>query len=146
MKVILLEDIKGVGKKGQMINTSDGHARNFLIPRKLGVEATDANIKNMEQQKKNEEKKRQQELEEAQALKKSLETKNIKIAVKSGEGGRIFGSVTSKEIAQAFAEQTGVQIDRKKILLNDPIKTKGSHQVDLRLHPDVVAKLNIEIE
>lgn len=146
MKVILLEDIKGVGKKGQMLNASDGHARNYLIPRKLAVEATKDNMNQLEAKRRTEEKKRKDELLAAQDQKKNIEAKTIKIHVKSGVSDKIFGSVTSKEIAQAFEEQTEFKIDRKKILLEDPIKTKGIHTVNLKLHQEVVAKLNIEIE
>lgn len=146
MKVILLEDIKGVGKKGQLLDASDGHARNYLIPRKLAVEATKANMNQLEAKRRSDEKKRRDDLIAAQELQKLLETKSIKISVKSGESGKLFGSVTNKEIAQAFEEQTEFKIDRKKILLEDPIKTKGVHSVSLKLHPEVTAKLTIEIE
>ena len=146
MKVILLEDIKGVGKKGQLLNASDGHAKNFLIPRGLAVEATDGNLKELETKKRVEDKKKREELISAQELRKKLETQVIKIQVKSGENGKIFGSVTNKEIAQAFGEQTGFKIDKKKVLLDEPIKMKGSHKVNLKIHPEVTAVLNIEIE
>ncbi|MDR2903924.1 MAG: 50S ribosomal protein L9 [Clostridiales bacterium] len=146
MKVILLEDVKGVGKKGQLLDASEGHARNFLIPKKLAVEATKDNMNQLEQKRRSEEKKRQNDLLAAQEQKQRIEQKTIKIIVKSGESGRIFGSVTNKEIAQALEEQTEFKIDRKKILLDDPIKTKGEHSVNIKLHPEVTAKLNIEIE
>ncbi len=146
MKVILLEDVKGTGKKGQTIEASDGHAKNFLIPRKLAVAATKENLNTLEMQKRAEEKRRREELEAAQQQKEIFEAKTIKITVKSGVSDKIFGSVTNKEIATAFEQQTGIKIDKKKIVLDEPIKTKGQKQVDVRLHPQVVAKIKIEIE
>ena len=146
MKVILLADIKGVGKKGQVINASDGHARNFLFPRKLAIEATKDAMTQLDNKQKSEEHKRQTELENAQALKKELETKVVKIAVKTGENGRLFGSVTNKEIAQALEEQQKIKVDKKKITIPDPIKNVGEKIVDVRLHTDVLVKLKVEIQ
>lgn len=145
MNVILLEDIKGVGKKGQMINASDGHARNFLLPKKLAVEATKSNLNELEAKKKSEESKKQRELESAQALGKDISEKVIKIPVKTGDNGKLFGSVTNKEIASALEEQTGLQIDKKKIMVVDPIKTTGEKTVDIKLHPKVTARLTVYI-
>lgn len=145
MKVILLEDVKGVGKKGELINASDGHARNFLLPKKLAVEANAANLNELAQQKKSEENKRAKELEEAKTLAASIEEKDITIPVKIGENGKLFGSVTNKEIEAALAAQTGLSIDRKKISLLEPIKTVGEKKVAIKLHPKVSASLRVNI-
>lgn len=145
MKVILLEDIKGVGKKGQVIDAADGHARNFLLPRKLAVEANKDNIAKKEAHDNATVHKKQMELENALKFKNDLENKVIKINVKKGETGRLFGSVSSKEIAEALAEQEGLQIDRRKIVLAEPIKTVGRRQVDIKLYTDVTAKITVEI-
>ena len=146
MKIILLEDVKGTGKKGQIIEASDGHARNFLIPRKLGIEATKANLSDLEHKQKATEAKRQQELEKAQELAKTLADKAIRVPVKAGTSGRIFGSVTNKEIAQAFIAQYDQEIDRKKIVMDEPIKTLGEHVVELRIHAQVSAKVKVIVE
>ena len=145
MKVILLEDVKNVGKKGELVNASEGYAKNFLLPRKLAVEATKANLNDFELKKKADAKRKQQELEEAQALAKQLEEITVKVFVKTGENGKLFGSVTNKEVAQALEEQTGLQIDKKKIVLNEPFKMVGSRHVIVKLHPKVNAELNVEI-
>lgn len=145
MKVILLEDIKGVGKKGQLLNASDGHARNYLIPKKLAVEATKGNLNELEKKEKSELAKKQKEKEEAIELGKQLEQKPIKIHVKTGENGKLFGSVTNKEIAQALEEQTGIKIDKKKIILEETIKNIGTKTIEVKLHPNVTSKLNVEI-
>ncbi len=146
MKVILLEDIKGVGKKDQVIDAADGHARNFLFPRKLAIEASKDNIARLEAQKNAVAHKKQREVENAARIKKELEGKVIKIAVKKGETGRLFGSVTSKEIAQALTEQEGLQIDRRKISLDEPIKTVGQKVVEVKLYEGTTAKITIEVE
>ena len=145
MKVILLEDVKSIGKKGQLVNASEGYAKNFLFPKKLAVEATKANMNELELKKKAEDKRKQQEVEEARALAKQIEDLSIKIAVKTGENGKLFGSVTNKEIAAALEEQTGLKIDKKKIVLNDAIKMVGQRHVSVKLHPKVTAELAVEI-
>lgn len=145
MKVILLEDIKGVGKKDQIINANEGYAKNFLFPKKLAVEANKTNINRLDNIKKNEDAKKQAELEQAQALGKNIEAKTITIAVKIGENGKLFGAVTNKEISIALKEQTQIDIDKKKIILSEPIKTIGEKQVDVKLHPKVNAKLKVNI-
>ncbi|MCL2853566.1 MAG: 50S ribosomal protein L9 [Defluviitaleaceae bacterium] len=145
MKVILLEDIKGVGKKGELINASDGHARNYLLPRKLAVEATKANLNELETKRKAQERRNQQELEAAMELAKKIESQPIEIKVKMGENGKLFGSVTSKEIADELKAQRGLDIDKKKISLSEPIKTSGEKTADVKLHTKVVAKLGINI-
>ena len=142
MKVILLEDVKGTGKKGQTIEASDGHARNFLIPRKLAVEATKANMAQLEGQQKKAANKLQQDIEEAQALAAKIREVEIKIPVKVGEGGRMFGSISNKEVAEALQKQ-GISIDRKKIVV-PAIKTVGEHTANIKLHPQVNAPLKFE--
>ena len=145
MKVILLEDVKGSGKKGQIVNVSDGHAKNFLIPRKLAAEATDAALKDWERQQKNAEQKRQSEIAQAQTLGKRIEESMVKIPMKVGESGKMFGSVSNKEIAEAMASQLGISVDRKKIVLNEPIKMVGVTKVSVKLYADISAQLPVEI-
>lgn len=146
MKVILLEDVKNVGKKGQTVNASDGYARNFLFPKKLAVEATKANLNVLAIQKRAEEKKLQEEYEAALKLKEQLEEKGIVVSVKTGENGKLFGSVTNKELAAALEAQTGLKIDKKKILLEDTIKMVGKRHVPVKIHPKVTAELAVEIK
>ena len=141
MKVILLEDVKALGKKGQIVNVSDGYARNMIIPKKLGLEATPKNLNDLKLQKANAAKVAQENLEAAQAFAKDLETKEIILTLKVGEGGRTFGSVSSKEIATACKEQHGIEIDKKKIQLPESLKNFGSYEVTVKLHPQVAAKL-----
>ena len=122
MKVILLADVKGVGKKGQEINASDGYARNFLIPKKLGMEETASNLNDIKLKKQADDRRKAEELEEAKKTKEILEQNEVKIAVKTGENGKLFGSVTNKEIAQAIEKTSGVKVDKKKVELDDQIK------------------------
>lgn len=143
MKVILLEDVKALGKKGEIVNVSDGYARNCILPKKLGLEATSKNLNDLKLQKANEAKVAQEQLEEAQALAKKIEAGEVKVAIKVGDGGKAFGSVSSKEIAVAVKEQLGYDIDKKKIQLKDAIKTLGMHTVPIKLHPKVVANLKV---
>ena len=143
MKVILLQDVKGTGKKGQTIEASDGHARNFLIPRKLAVEATKGNMAQLEGQQRKAASKLQQEVEEAQALAARIREADIKIAVKVGEGGRMFGSISNKELAEALQKQ-GILVDKKKIVVQ-AIKTTGEHSANIKLHPQVSAPLKFEV-
>ena len=145
MKVILLKDVKGQGKKGEIVNVSDGYARNFIFPKKLGVEATGKNLNDLKLQKANEEKVAKEQLEEAQALGKKIEAGGVKLTIKVGEGGRAFGSVSSKEIAEAVKEQMHYDIDKKKIVLKDAIKTVGEHKVPIKLHSKVTAELKVTI-
>ena len=144
MKLILLEDVKGVGKKGDIVNKNDGYAINFLIPKKLAVEATNANLNDLELKKKSEAKRKKEELEEAQRLGAELNDKVVKVKVKAGENGKVFGSVTNKEIASALLEQTGIDIDKKKISFDDPIKMVGRRIVKVKLHPQVTVELTVE--
>ena len=143
MKVILLEDVKALGKKGQIVNVSDGYARNCILPKKLGLEATSKNLNDLKLQKANEAKVAQEQLEEAQALGKKIEAGKVDLAIKVGEGGRAFGSVSSKEIAVAVKEQMGYDIDKKKIQLKDAIKTLGTHAVPVKLHQKVTVDLKV---
>jgi large subunit ribosomal protein L9 len=143
MKVILLEDVKALGKKGEIVNVNDGYARNFILPKKLGVEANGKNLNDLKLQKANEEKVAQQLLDDAKELAKKIEAGKVELSIKVGEGGRAFGSVSSKEIAIAVKEQMGYDIDKKKIQLKDAIKTLGSHGVPVKLHPKVTAELKV---
>ena len=145
MKVILLEDVKGTGKKGQLVNASDGYANNFLLPKKLAVAAINENINSLKLQKKAEEKKKAEELAAAKELAQKLEKTDVKIAVKSGDNGKLFGSVTNKEIAAAIEAQTGLVIDKKKIVLNDQIKMVGTRHVNVKLHPEVTVEVKVII-
>ena len=145
MKIILLADVKGVGKKGETINASDGYARNFILPKKLGVEATPANMNTLKLQKQSEEKRKAEELAEAKALKEKLEALTVVVAVKSGDNGKLFGSVTNKEIGAALEKQHGIKIDKKKIALSDQIKMVGERHVEVKLHPQVTAELKVKI-
>ena len=143
MKVILLEDVKALGKKGEIVNVSDGYARNCILPKKLGLEATSKNLNDLKLKKANEAKVAQEQLEEAQALGKKIEAGKVELAIKVGEGGRAFGSVSSKEIAVAVKEQMGYDIDKKKIQLKDALKTLGTHSVPVKLHPKVTVDLKV---
>lgn len=146
MKVILLQDVKSVGKKGDMVELSEGYARNFILPKKLGVEANNANMNNLKLQKANEAKIAKEQLEAAQALAKEVEEMLVKVTIKSGEGGRTFGSVSSKEISKAVAEQYGKEIDKKKMQMPDAIKALGTYEVMVKLHPKVTAKLRVSVQ
>ena len=145
MKVILIEDVKSLGKKGEICDISDGYARNFIIPKKKGVEATPENLNNLKLRNANEAKVAQENLENAQALASQLAGKAVEMKVRVGEGGKLFGAIASKEIAQAVKEQTGLELDKKKIVLNEPIKTLGDHTVKVKLHKDVSASLLIRV-
>lgn len=145
MKVILLEDVKGVGKKNQIINANDGYAKNFLFPKNLAVEADKNNLGKLNNQQKIEEAKRQEELEKAQELAKKIESLKIEISVKLGENGKLFGAVTNKEISSYLKEKENIQVDKKKITLSEPIKTLGEKQVEIKLHPKVTAKIKVLI-
>ena len=161
MKVILLEDVKSLGKKGEVVNVSDGYARNFIFKKNLGLEANGKNLNDLKLQKQNEEKVAQEHLEAAQELAKKLEaakvelkikafaeelsTKEIILTLKVGEGGRTFGSVSSKEIAIAVKEQLGYDLDKKKIQIKEAIRTPGMHLVPVKLHQKVTAELKVHV-
>ncbi|EGG36499.1 MULTISPECIES: 50S ribosomal protein L9 [Paenibacillus] len=144
MKVIFIKDMKGQGKKGEVKEVSEGYATNFLIPRGVARPATDGNMKTLEQQQASEEKRKAQEKEEAQVLGKKLEEMTVVLKAKAGEGGRLFGAITSKQIAEALAGQK-IKIDKRKIELSDPIRSLGVTQVPVKLHPDVKATLKVQI-
>ncbi len=145
MKVILLQDVKSLGKKGEIVEVSEGYARNMLLKKGLGKEATGKNLNDLKLQKANEEKRAKEALDAAVALQGELSDKEIKIAVKTGEGGRVFGSVSAKEIAEEVKKQLDLTIDKKKILLDAPIKELGVKQVSVKLHPKVTAELRINV-
>ena len=145
MKIILIEDVKALGKKGEIVNVNDGYARNFILPKKLGLEATGKNLNDLKLQKANEEKVAQQIWDDAKELGKKLEAGKVELAIKIGEGGRAFGSVSSKEIAVAVKEQMGYDIDKKKIQLKDAIKTLGTHMVPVKLHAKVTVELKVVV-
>lgn len=145
MKVILIEDVKSLGKKGEIVTVSDGYAKNKLIPGKLALEANGKNMNDLKLQKQHEEKVAQENYEAAQALAKELEGKVVKVSVKSGEGGKVFGSVSSKEVAKAASDQLGLELDKKKMQLDEAIKTLGYHDVTIKLHPKVSAVLRVNV-
>ena len=145
MKVILLEDVKSLGKKGDIVNVSDGYARNAIIPKKLGVEATSANLNSLKLQKKHEEKVAKEMLESAQTLAKELEGKEIVCSVKTGESGKLFGSISTKEIAAAVKEQLGIDLDKKKIVLDEAIKSLGTYDIKVKLHANVTGILRVKV-
>ena len=145
MKVILKADIKGVGKKDEIINASDGYARNFLFPKNLAVEANNENMKKLQAQKDSNQFKKDVEKEEAQKLAQKLEKIMVRITVKTGENGKIFGGVTSKEISENLKTQHGIEIEKKKIILTETIKTLGTVNVDIKLYEGVTAKLKVQV-
>ena len=145
MKVILLEDVRSLGKKGEIVTVNDGYARNFILPKKLGVEATSKNLNDLKLQKANAEKVAAEQLAAAKELAEKIEKLTVTLKMKAGEGGKAFGSVSSKEIAAAAAEQLNLDIDKKKLVLPEPIKTFGNHEVPVKLHKDVTAKLTVKV-
>lgn len=145
MKVILKADIKGVGKKDEIINVSDGYARNFLFPKKLAVEATEGNVRVLEEQKAKEAEKKREEIKKAQELAKKISELTVNVYVKVGDNGKIFGSVTSKDIADALKNQHNIDIDKKKFDLGEAIKVAGVYTIDVKVYPEVTAKLKVSI-
>ncbi len=145
MKVILTQDIKGVGKKDEIINANDGYARNFLLPRKLAVEANTANMSQLKGRQDSANFKKEQEKEEASRTKEKLSKIILKINVKAGENGKIFGSITAKEIATELQKQYKIEVDKKKILLKEPIKEIGTFTIDIKLYEGIIGKLKIDI-
>ncbi|SEN48108.1 50S ribosomal protein L9 [Paenibacillus sp. OV219] len=142
MKVIFLQDVKGQGKKGEVKEVSEGYVRNFLFPKNLAKPASDGNLKTLDLQNAAEVKKKVKEKEDAQALAARLEALKVVVKTRAGEGGRLFGAITSKQIAEALEAQ-GFKIDKRKIELEDPIRTLGVTQVPVKLHPEVKAKLSV---
>lgn len=145
MKVILLEDVKSLGKKGEVVNVNDGYARNFILHKNLGIEATSKNLNDLKLKKSNEEKLAQEQLEAAKVLAKEIEAGQITLAIKVGEGGKTFGSVSTKEIASAVKDQMNIEVDKKKVQLKDAIKSLGEHTVPIKVHPKVTANLKVVV-
>ncbi len=146
MKVILLEDVKSLGKKGEIVEVSNGYARNFILPKKKGIEATTKNLNDLKLQKANEAKIAAEQLEQAKQLAADISQKEVTVKMKVGEGGKTFGAVSTKEIATAVKEQLGLDIDKKKMQLQEPIKSLGYHIVKLKLHAKVAAELKVKVE
>lgn len=145
MKIILLKDDKNLGKKGDLIEANDGYARNYILPKKIGVEANAKNMNDLKLQKANQEKIAQEQLDEAKATAAKLEEISVSVKIKAGEGGRTFGSVSTKEIAAALKEQHGIEVDKKKIAMQDSLKNFGTYEVTIKLHPKVAAKLTVKV-
>lgn len=145
MKVILLEDVKKLGKKGELVNVSDGYARNYLFVKNLASEATNSVINEMNLQKEAEKRRKEEELKEAKALGEKIKNQSITIEIKTGEGGKIFGSVSSKEISKAAKEQLDLDIDKKKMQLPEPIKSLGTHIIPIKIHPKVTTELKVKV-
>ncbi len=146
MKVILTADVKTLGKKGAVVEVADGYARNYLLPRGLAIEATAGALKELDQTKGRVDAKKAQELKQAQAMGAKLAGASVRIASKTGEGGRLFGSVTSKEIAEQIQKQFGLSVDKRKIDLKDPIKTLGTYPVTIKLHAEVTVQVFVAVE
>ncbi len=146
MKVILNQDVKGQGKKGDLIEVSDGYARNFLLPKNLAIPASKENINILKGQQESREYRQQKELEEAQATAKKIDEIKVVIKAKAGDNGKLFGSITSKDVSEALTEQHHIKIDKKKFVLPDGIKSLGTTNVDIKIHPGVVAKLKVSVE
>lgn len=145
MKIILVQDEKKLGKKGDVIEASEGYARNYLLPKKIGIEANAKNMNDLKLQKNKEEKLAKEQLDAAKALAEKLESKQVVLKMKAGEGGRAFGSVSAKEIAAAYKEQNSIELDKKKIQLTESIKSFGVYEVAVKLHPQVTGKLVVKV-
>ncbi len=145
MKVILSEDVKSLGKKDDVVDVNDGYARNFVLPKKLGIEASAKNMNDLKLRKANEDKKAKEQLKAAQDFAKEMEEDVVVLSIKAGEGGKTFGSVSSKEIAQGYKEQCGKEIDKKKIILPEAIKSFGVFEVGVKLHPKVTGTLRVKV-
>ena len=145
MEIVLLEDVKSLGKKCQIVKVNDGYARNFILPKKLGVEATPKSLNDLKLQKAKEAKIAAEQLAEAKELAAKIEAAAVTVSIRSGEGGRTFGSVSTKEIAKAAAEQLKLEIDKKKMVLQEPIKSLGTFEVPVKLHKDVTATLRVKV-
>jgi large subunit ribosomal protein L9 len=146
MKVVLLQDVKDLGKKGELVNASDGYARNFLFPRKLAVEATAGKLKEIEDKKSSEKNKKDRELAAAKELAEKINKLEISFKTKAGENGKLFGSITGKDVADAIKAQHKIEVDKKKVVLHDAIKTLGTYQVEIKVYPEISAKINVKVE
>ena len=145
MKVILLEDVKSLGKKDQVVDINDGYARNYVLPKKLGIEANNKNLNDLKLKNANDEKIAREQLEAAKVFAAEMEKDEVVVSIKAGEGGRTFGSVSSKEIATAYKEQCGKEIDKKTIQLTEAIKNFGVYEVSVKVHPKVTGKLKVKV-
>ena len=145
MKIILLQDVKNLGKKGDLVEANDGYARNFIIPKKLGVEASPKNLNDLRQQKLNEEKKQAEILAEAESMASALKGKVVNLSIRVGKEGKVFGQISTKEIADETKKQLGIEIDKKKII-SDAIKAAGNYKIQVKLHPTVVGELTVEVK
>ena len=146
MEIILLEDVKALGKKGQIVKVNDSYARNFILPKKMGLEANAKNLNDLKLKNANEEKMAKQKLEDAKAFAKVLEESTVEVKMKSGKDGKTFGSISTKEIAEEAKKQLNFDIDKKKIVLDEPIKTLGVHIVQVKLHKEVTAKFHVHVK
>lgn len=146
MEVILLEDVKALGKKGEIVKVNDSYARNCLLPKKLGVEANNKNLNDLKLQNANKAKIEKEKLEEAQALAERMKEMSVTLEIKSGEGGKTFGSVSTKEIAEAVKKQLNLELDKKKMVLDEPIRTLGNHIIQVKLHKEVTASLTVKVK
>ena len=145
MEVVLLQEVKALGKKGEIVKVNEGYARNFIIPKKLGIEANAKNLNDLKLQKQNAEKVAANQLADAKALAEKIGQLSVTVSIKSGEGGRTFGSVSTKEIAKAAADQLKLDIDKKKMVLPEPIRSLGVTEVPIKLHKDVTATLRVKV-
>lgn len=145
MKIILQQDEKKLGKKGDIVEVSEGYARNYILPKKIGVEATAANMNDLKLRKANNAKIAQEQLDAAKALAVELENKIVEVKIKAGEGGKTFGSVSAKEISASLKEQYGIEVDKKKLQLPEALKNLGSYEVSVRLHPQVTGKITVKV-
>ena len=145
MEVILLQDVKALGKRGEIVKVNDGYARNFILKKNLGIEANAKNLNDLKLQKANEAKIEQEKLDNAKKFAAEIGEKYVTLSLKSGEGGITFGSVSTKEIAEAVKKQLGYDIDKKKMILDEPIKTLGTHIIQLKLHREVTGKLEVRV-
>ncbi len=145
MQVILLQDVKSLGKKGDVVKVSDGYARNMILPKKLGVEATAKNLNDLKLRNQHDRKLAQEQLENAQRLAKDLEDKVVEVKIRAGEGGRTFGSVSTKEISAAVKQQLGLELDKKKMVLDEPVRALGTYEVTVKLHAKVNGTLRVKV-
>ena len=145
MEIVLLQDVKSLGKKGQVVKVNDGYARNYILPKKLGVEANAKNLNDLKLQKANDAKVAAEQLAAARELAAKLQEASVTVSIKAGEGGRTFGSVSTKEIGKAVSDQLKLYIDKKKMVLEEPIKSLGTHEVPVKLHKDVTAILRVKV-
>lgn len=145
MKVILLKDVKSLGKKDEIVNVSDGYARNYLLPKNFAVEATSGKLKEINEQKKANESKKAKELEEAKELAKRISKIEVIVKTKAGSSGKLFGSITNKDISDMIKSQHKVEIDKKKIVLNEAIKTLGNHEIEVKVYPEITSKIKVKV-